>query len=233
MPLQVWTVEELKKIAEICIRRNLICLADEVYEWVVFPPNKHYKISSFPGMWNRTLTIGSAGKTFQVTGWKIGWTVGPERYINAMSIIQQNTVYTCATPLQEALALTIEQELPLLGTEQSFFHYITQEVMRKSRRVAEALKKVGMPAIIPQGGYFLMASIEKMPLPANSTGSGEKSTKDVAFNDWMIVNKGVAAVPPTVFCCTKHQHLFENYLRFCIIKDDATIDKFVERLNNW
>ncbi|VDK81767.1 unnamed protein product [Dibothriocephalus latus] len=245
----VFSVEELKKIADICIRHNLICLADEVYEWLVFPPKKHYKI---------------------VTGWKIGWTVGPERYISAMQIIQQNTVYTCATPLQvsstihshagllycflfamrlqhwvffhclsvlffpqEALAITIEHELPLLGTEKSFFHQITQDIMRKSQRIADALKKVGMPAIIPQAGYFLLASIEKMPLPENSTQSGEKQTKDVAFNEWMMINKGVAAVPPTVFCCQKHQQLFENYLRFCIIKDDATIDKFVERLNNW
>uniref|UniRef100_A0A183T3E9 Aminotran_1_2 domain-containing protein n=1 Tax=Schistocephalus solidus TaxID=70667 RepID=A0A183T3E9_SCHSO len=159
---KVFSVEELKKIADICIRHNLICVSDEVYEWLVFPPNKHYKIASFPGMWNRTVTIGSAGKTFQVTGWKLGWTVGPERYIAAMQIIQQNTVYTCATPLQEALAMTIEEELPLLGTEKSFFHQITQDVMRKGQKIAQALKKVGMPPIRPQAGYFLLASIANM-----------------------------------------------------------------------
>nr|VZI06555.1 unnamed protein product [Spirometra erinaceieuropaei] len=230
---KVFSPEELKKIADICINHNLICLADEVYEWLVFPPNKHYKIASFPGMWNRTITIGSAGKTFQVTGWKIGWTVGPERYINAMQIIQQNTVYTCATPLQEALAMTIEEELPLLGTEKSFFYRITQDVMRKSKQIAEALKKVGMPAISPQAGYFLLASIEKIPLPLNSSKSRDQRTKDVIINEWMMVYKGLAAVPPTAFCCTKHQPLFENYLRFCIIKDDATINKFIEVLKNW
>uniref|UniRef100_A0A0V0J1M4 Kynurenine--oxoglutarate transaminase 3 n=2 Tax=Schistocephalus solidus TaxID=70667 RepID=A0A0V0J1M4_SCHSO len=230
---KVFSVEELKKIADICIRHNLICVSDEVYEWLVFPPNKHYKIASFPGMWNRTVTIGSAGKTFQVTGWKLGWTVGPERYIAAMQIIQQNTVYTCATPLQEALAMTIEEELPLLGTEKSFFHQITQDVMRKGQKIAQALKKVGMPPIRPQAGYFLLASIANMALPASSPTSRDKRPKDVAYNEWMMLHKGLAAVPPTAFCCTKHQPLFEKYLRFCIIKDDATINKFLELLNNW
>ncbi|VEL36321.1 unnamed protein product [Protopolystoma xenopodis] len=99
---KVFTMEELKNLANICIRHNLLCVSDEVYEWLVYPPNKHIKIASLPGMWARTLTIGSAGKTFSVTGWKLGWTVGPKNLIEAMQLHQQNTIYTCPTPLQVA-----------------------------------------------------------------------------------------------------------------------------------
>nr|XP_040144901.1 kynurenine--oxoglutarate transaminase 3 isoform X3 [Ictidomys tridecemlineatus] len=99
---KVYTKEELQVIADLCIKYDTLCISDEVYEWLVYTGNKHLKIATFPGMWERTVTIGSAGKTFSVTGWKLGWTIGPNHLIKHLQTVQQNTVYTCATPLQIA-----------------------------------------------------------------------------------------------------------------------------------
>ncbi|VDD79003.1 unnamed protein product [Mesocestoides corti] len=159
---KVFTKEEIKKIADICIRHNLICLSDEVYEWLVFPPHKHYKIASFPGMWERTITMGSAGKVFGVTGWKIGWTIGPERFINAMQLIQQNTIYAVSTPLQEALAQTIEEVLPDVQTTDRFFRKLSLELAEKRDRFVNALASVGLCPVIPQGGFFMLANISNV-----------------------------------------------------------------------
>ncbi|XP_059739051.1 kynurenine--oxoglutarate transaminase 3 isoform X6 [Bos taurus] len=97
---KVYTKEELQVIADLCIKYDTLCISDEVYEWLVYTGNKHFKIATFPGMWERTITIGSAGKTFSVTGWKLGWSIGPKHLIKHLQTVQQNTVYTCATPLQ-------------------------------------------------------------------------------------------------------------------------------------
>ncbi len=110
-------------------------------------------------MWERTLTVGSAGKAFGVTGWKIGWTIGPARFITAMQMIQQNTVYTVCTPLQEALACTIEETLPTVGTKDCFFDQLALELAAKRDRIARALTTVGMHPIIPQAGFFMLADI--------------------------------------------------------------------------
>ena len=101
---KVFNQQELEALAEICIRRDILCISDEVYEHLVYAPQEHLRIGSLPGMWERTITIGSAGKTWSATGWKIGWSYGPADLIRAMHVVWQNSIYTAATPLQEACA---------------------------------------------------------------------------------------------------------------------------------
>ncbi|TGZ61375.1 hypothetical protein CRM22_008019 [Opisthorchis felineus] len=156
---KVFTQEELEMVADLCIRHNLVCVSDEVYEWLVFPPNKHIKIASLPGMWSRTLTIGSAGKTFSVTGWKLGWTVGPEKFIHGMQLHQQNTVYTCPTPTQEAVARSLEEETTLLSTGKSYFHEMCDIIEPKGKTMVKRVNQIGMRALQPMGGYFLVADV--------------------------------------------------------------------------
>ena len=108
---KVWSQAELEKLAEICIRRDILCISDEVYEHLVYAPQKMIRIASFPGMWERTITIGSAGKTWSATGWKIGWAYGPQELINPMHVVWQNSIYTAATPLQEACARAFRTEM--------------------------------------------------------------------------------------------------------------------------
>ncbi|VDD77746.1 unnamed protein product [Mesocestoides corti] len=201
---KVFSLAELEKLADICIRHNIVCFSDEVYEWIVFPPSVHIKIASLPGMWERTLTIGSAGKTFNVTGWKIGWTIGPETLISAMATIQATTVEACPTPMQEALATSLEVELPLLHTPQSYFYEITRDVAKKTEVLAHGLESVGMQPILPQGGYFLMANIEKIPFPMTAAAHSEGKPRDELFNEWMMENK-----------------------------DEKTLEKAISILRNW
>ena len=101
---KVFNQAELEALAEICIRRDILCISDEVYEHLVYAPQEHLRIGSLPGMWERTITIGSAGKTWSATGWKIGWSYGPADLIRAMHVVWQNSIYVAATPLQEACA---------------------------------------------------------------------------------------------------------------------------------
>ena len=87
---QVFTQEELEHIATLCQKHNVICVSDEVYEWIVYDENKkHIRMSTLPNMWERTLTIGSAGKTFSSTGLKLGWTIGPSNLIRSCQIVHQ------------------------------------------------------------------------------------------------------------------------------------------------
>lgn len=92
--------EELTKIAALCQKYNVICVSDEVYEWMIYDNNEHVRICTLPGMWERTITIGSAGKTFSVTGWKTGWAYGPQNLMENLRLAHQNCVYTCPTPIQ-------------------------------------------------------------------------------------------------------------------------------------
>lgn len=96
---KVFTRAELEWLASLCRSHDALCLSDEVYEWMVFE-GEHVRMASLPDMWERTITVGSAGKTFSVTGWKLGWAYGPRELIRNMQVVHQNTLYTCSTPLQ-------------------------------------------------------------------------------------------------------------------------------------
>lgn len=115
---KIFTREELTFIADLCKKWNVLCISDEVYEWMVYKPQEHIRIGIFneiiieidfllvlfiatlPGMWDRTITIGSAGKTFSVTGWKLGWAYGPQHLLVNLQLVHQNSVYTGCTPIQ-------------------------------------------------------------------------------------------------------------------------------------
>lgn len=159
---KVFDKSELEKIAELCKKWNVLCISDEVYEWLVYEPNQHIRICTLPGMWDRTITIGSAGKTFSVTGWKIGWAYGPENLMRNLQMVHQNCVYTCSTPIQEAVAIGFETEIPRIGTKECFFHSLPASLQSKRDFMAEFLTKAGMNPTIPQGGYFMMADWSKL-----------------------------------------------------------------------
>lgn len=92
--------EELEKIADLCKKHNVICVSDEVYEWLIYDDNKHVRMCTLPGMWERTITIGSAGKTFSVTGWKTGWAYGPAELMANLEMVHQYCVDTIPTLIQ-------------------------------------------------------------------------------------------------------------------------------------
>ncbi len=135
----------------------MVVVADEVYEHMVFEGSQMHRMATLPDMWDRTLTIGSAGKTFSVTGWKLGWAVGPKHLIRNCQIVHQNAVYTCPTPIQEAVARGFELEYARMDKPECYFKTIAVDLERKRDRIASTLREVGLTPVLPQGGYFIMA----------------------------------------------------------------------------
>ncbi|KAM9000562.1 kynurenine--oxoglutarate transaminase 3 isoform X2 [Sarcophilus harrisii] len=227
---KIFSKEELQGIADLCIKYDIICISDEVYEWLVYTGRKHTKIATLPGMWERTITIGSAGKTFSVTGWKLGWSIGPKNLIRQMQIVQQNVIYTCATPLQEALARAFWYEIKQLNDPQCYFYSLPRELEGKRDRIIQLLQKIGLNPIIPEGGYFVIADVSVLNIDLSEMK--EDGCYDYKFVKWMIKNKKLSAIPVTAFC-SKYKKEFEKYVRFCFIKQDSTLDAFEKIIKNW
>lgn len=99
--------DELTKIANLCKKYNVLCLSDEVYEWMIYDDNEHIRMNTLPGMWERTITIGSAGKTFSVTGWKTGWAYGPAGLMTNLQMVHQYCVDSCPSLLQVRVCQTL------------------------------------------------------------------------------------------------------------------------------
>ncbi|XP_059176286.1 kynurenine aminotransferase-like isoform X2 [Physella acuta] len=227
---KVLTLDELTVIANLCKQHDVVCLADEVYEWMTYDNNKHIKIATLPGMWERTLTVGSAGKTFSVTGWKVGWVLGPRNLVHCAQIMHQNTTYTCPTPIQEAVARGLELEISRAGTPECYLTSLAKQLKPKRDWLARVLEEVGMLPVVPEAGYFMLANYSHMD-PVDFPASDE--AKDFKFVKWLTINKKLTVIPPTAFYSKGNQHLAENFVRFCFIKEDSTLEKAADILRKW
>ncbi|XP_032667445.1 kynurenine--oxoglutarate transaminase 3 isoform X2 [Odontomachus brunneus] len=229
---KVFTLDELQFIADLAKKWNTLVVSDEVYEWIVYKPYRHIRIATLPDMFKRTITIGSAGKTFSVTGWKIGWAYGPANLMYNLKVMHQNTVYTCTTPIQEAVAIGFEQEFERLGQPECYFHSLAEELLPKRDYMAKFLSEVGMVPTIPEGGYFMLSN---WTLLENKTNLNEETDehKDYRFTKWMLKNVGLLGIPPSVFYGPDHGHLGEDYVRYCFIKKDENLKAADDILKKW
>ncbi|XP_064416158.1 kynurenine--oxoglutarate transaminase 3 isoform X2 [Latimeria chalumnae] len=228
---KIFTTEELQMIADLCIKHDTLCFSDEVYEWLVYDGNKHIKIATLPGMWERTITIGSAGKTFSVTGWKLGWSIGAEHLVKHLQTVHQNSLYTCPTPIQEAVAQGFLKDFFRMKDPECYFNSLPRELESKRDRMAQLLKALKMKPVIPEGGYFMIADVSG--LNVDLSDMKDDDPYDYKFIKWMIKNKKLAAIPMTAFCSSHTKKEFEKYIRFCFIKKDSTIDAAENILKNW
>ncbi|XP_017280705.1 kynurenine--oxoglutarate transaminase 3 [Kryptolebias marmoratus] len=228
---KVFTRDELQMIADLCIKHDTLCFSDEVYEWLVYKGHQHIKIATLPGMWDRTITIGSAGKTFSVTGWKLGWSIGPEHLIKHLQTVMQNTLYTCATPLQEAVAQCLLLNSELMGQPECYFTSLAEQLEGKRDHLASILQEVGMPPVIPEGGYFMLVDVTSLNQDLPHLVDDE--AYDYKFVKWMIKEKKLAAIPVTAFVGEESKKHFEKYIRLCFIKEDSTLEAAGNILKNW
>ncbi|XP_057166485.1 kynurenine--oxoglutarate transaminase 3 isoform X2 [Ursus arctos] len=228
----VYTKEELQVIADLCIKNDTLCISDEVYEWLVYTGNKHLKIATFPGMWERTITIGSAGKTFSVTGWKLGWSIGPNHLIKHLQTVQQNSVYTCATPLQEALAQAFWIDIKRMDDPECYFNSLPKELEVKRDRMVHLLESLGLKPIVPDGGYFIIADVSLLDADLSDMKDSNEPY-DYKFVKWMTKNKKLSAIPVSAFCNEETKLQFEKFVRFCFIKKDSTLDAAEEIIKAW
>lgn len=132
--------------------------------------------------------MGSAGKTFSVTGWKLGWAYGPQSLMRALQLVHQNTVYTCATPLQEAVAIGFETELARLGSNESYWKELSDDLKQKRDKIVGLLADVNMKPTVPQGGYFLVADFSEIGEKVDYSMI-KNGTKDYKFTKWLAIDK--------------------------------------------
>lgn len=226
---KIYTREELDLVAGLCINHNVLCLSDEVYEHLALD-REHIRIATLPGMWERTVTFGSAGKAFSATGAKIGWTIGPKELVKLCISQHNNSIYVCPTFMQEVIARCFELELSRFDSPECYYNSVKEEIKPKRDMLAKLISAAGLEPIIPEGGYFMMADITKI---ASKFSSDDKEIKDNKFVKYLIKEKGLATIPTSSFYSQEHKQEFgENYIRFCYFKNDATLEKCANVLSN-
>ena len=181
----------------------MIAITDEVYEHILYDDAVHTRLATLPGMRERTLTISSLGKTFSVTGWKVGWALGPAPLVNAVNQAHQFITYAVASPLQAAAATALV--LPW-----SFFEQLQTDYQRRRDRLIEALKKSGFKIFQPSGSFFVMVDWRGVA-PA-------RVQDDYDFARWLTAEVGVACIPASPFYQDSDKHLGKHCARFAVCK---------------
>lgn len=207
---KVWEREELQTVADLTLKHDLYLLSDEVYEFLVFDGAKHLPTATLKDMRERTITVSSAGKTFGLTGWKIGWICANEKISRACRLVHQYVTFSVSTPMQEAVA----EGLKLLPD------YLPGFVsLYKSKRdyFYTELQKLGFEFPVPRGTYFMMVPI-----------TGKTPLKDVDYAMKLITENKLATVPPSAFYLKSTEG--EKYLRFCFAKKEETLKNAIENL---
>jgi len=201
---KVFTRHELEHIAELVIRRDVMVITDEIYEYFVFDGREHISIAAFPGMAGRTITIGGYSKTFSITGWRIGYSVADARWAKAIGAMS-DLLYVCApTPLQCGVAAGI-RNLP-----ESFYAGLARDYQHKRDRFCRALEKAGLPPCVPQGAYYVLADVSRLP---------GTTARDRAL--YLLDRTAVAGVPGEAFFAGTEG---SRFIRFCFAKTDEELE---------
>ena len=214
---KVFSRDELRAIAGLCQKHNVIAITDEVYEHILYDDAIHTRLATLPGMQYRTLTISTLGKTFSVTGWKIGWAIGPAELVNAANQAHQFITYAVASPLQAAAATALN--LPL-----SFFENLQMNYQSKRDRMVDILQKAGFKVFKPSGSYFVMVDWRGVA-PA-------QVKDDFQFARWLTTEVGVACIPASPFYQESDKHLGKHFARFAVCKKNETLAAAAEKLSS-
>jgi N-succinyldiaminopimelate aminotransferase len=214
----VLSAAELAVIAEVAIAADLLVITDEVYEHLVFDDHRHLPLAGFDGMAERTITISSAAKMFNCTGWKIGWACGPAQLIAGMRAAKQYLSYVSGAPFQPAVALALD-------TEDAWVADLRSSLQARRDRLAAGLIDIGFEVHDSAGSYFLCAD----PRPLGYDDS-------TAFCAALPEKVGVAAIPLSAFCDPARAHalgpadVWNHLVRFTFCKRDDTLDEGIRRL---
>lgn len=220
---KVYSRTEMQAIADLCIEFDLYAVCDEAYEHLCFDNRPHIPLITFPGMRERTVKIGSAGKTFSATGWKVGYITAAAPLLKTIAKAHQYLVFTTAPNLQRAVAFGLEQE-------DAFFNGFTAEMQAKRDRLARGLGEIGFDVQTCEGTYFINA--DTRPLGGRL---GDIAGDDVAFCEHLINEVGVAAIPVSVFYGDGGGDAGgdrRSIVRFCFAKEDATLDRALNVLSS-
>ena len=209
---KVYHREELLLIADLVKEYDAIAICDEVYEHMVYDHEEHIPLMTLPGMRDRSIRIGSAGKTFSLTGWKVGYLTGSQELLKAVSKAHQFLVFTTPPNLQRAVA-------DGLNGDGTYFERLNIDMRSKRNRLAEGLSKIsGFKPIVCQGTYFLFVDVENVGF----------SDTDIKFCEYLTTEVGVTGVPVSAFY---NKSLEKKYIRLCFAKKNSVLDEAVEKLS--
>ncbi|WP_020525579.1 pyridoxal phosphate-dependent aminotransferase [Catelliglobosispora koreensis] len=210
---KVFTREELDLIAQLCQEHDLIAVTDEVYEHLIYDGKQHIPLATLPGMAERTLTISSAGKTFSVTGWKVGWVCGPSPLVAAARKAKQFLTFAGGTPFHAAIAVGLTQEM-------GWVTRLRDDLQERRDRLRDGLETLGASVYPCEGTYFLQ-------IDARSLGyaDGIDLCQDLA------VKGGVVAIPAQVFF--DDTETGRRFVRFAFCKSDGVLNEGISRLSSF
>ncbi|NVN53685.1 pyridoxal phosphate-dependent aminotransferase [Mycolicibacterium hippocampi] len=206
--------DELRALSELAVSADLLVIADEVYEHLVFDGRRHLPLADYPGMAERTITISSAAKMFNVTGWKIGWACGPAELIAGVRAAKQYLSYVGGAPFQPAVAQA-------LATQDAWVGALRDSLQSRRDRLGAALLDIGFDVHDSVGTYFLCADPRPLGYDDSTTFCAE-----------LPETIGVAAIPMSAFCdpAAEHAGQWNHLVRFAFCKRDDTLDEAIRRL---
>lgn len=206
---KMFTREELETIAAICIENDVLVFSDEVYDKLAFEAD-HISIASLPRMHERTVTMNSLGKTFSLTGWKIGWAIAPEHLTWGVRQAHSYLTFATSTPMQWAASRA-------LGAPDAYYEELKRDYMAKKKILVDGLEEAGFVVYPSSGTYFVV--VDHTPFGFDN---------DVAFCEYLIREVGVVAIPTSVFYLNPKEG--KDLVRFTFCKDDETLRAAVKRM---
>jgi len=207
---KVFTRAELELIRDLCVEFDVLAITDEIYEHILYDGTKHISLASLPGMEERTITINGMSKTYSVTGWRVGWTIGPPRITDAIRKVHDFLTVGAPAPLQEAGASA-------LSMPESYYTKLAEGYRKRRDRLLPVLEESGFRCFLPRGAYYVMTDI-----------SGFGYADDLAFTKYLVSEIGVAAVPGSSFYRDPKDGAHQ--VRFAFCKRDETLDEAAKRL---
>jgi N-succinyldiaminopimelate aminotransferase len=207
----VFTPGELAEVARIAIEHDVLVLSDEAYEHLWFEGHRHVPIATLPGMWERTVTVGSGGKTFSFTGWKVGWASGPADLIGAVRVVRQHLSYVSGGPFQHAMAAGLV--LP-----DTYFEEFRADLAMKRDLLSTGLAGLGLRVLPSEGTYFLTTDVRPLGY-----------ADGLAFCRDLPGRAGVVAIPHQAFC--DDPSIGAPYVRWAFCKRPAVLEEALDRLS--
>ena len=207
---KVFSLEELKFIADLCLKWNVVAVTDEIYEHILYDGTKHISMASLPGMRDQTITINSISKTYSLTGWRVGWAIASPNLTASIRKVHDFLTVGAPHPLQEGAAMALRMD-------RSYYKTLAEEYLERRDYLAKALDESGFKVYLPHGAYYIMTDVSRFGF-----------SDDVTFARYLVEKAGVATVPGSSFY--SHPSLGKTKVRFCFPKKRETLQAAVERL---
>ena len=209
---KVFTYDELKTIADLCIKYDVYAIMDEVYEHIIYDGRKHVYMNSLPGMWERTVSCSSLSKTYSITGWRLGYAIAPQPIMDKIKQFHDFNTVGAPSPLMEAAVVGLDMP-------DSYYEEFSAHYAHMKKIFTDGLTAMGMEYTDPQGAYFVLANIGQYMKPGQT---------DVEFCEQMTAKVGVACVPGTSF----FKENVNDIVRVHFAKKDETLYEALNRLND-